>query len=275
MARLASKHTVPAARFALPVSGHRVCVRQPTGVEDLLLADSPIEDPQLTLALVRRLAWSDGDLDWAALPVVDIDALILRLRQCVIGDHISTSVLCGVTSCESRVEFSFRIDGYLEHHRPRSLTSPLRSAVAAADKAGWYRLHGGGSEDADFRLPVLADQIAVAGVENPEQALVARCIRAQRMSARLLERIERAMERLAPALAGPVQGNCPDCGAQIVASFDARRFCLQEMRNRALFVYDDINVLAERYHWSERSILRLPQMRRASYVERARKSVAA
>jgi hypothetical protein len=266
---------VPTARFTLPVSGHRVCVRQPTGVEDLLLADEPIEDPALALALVERLAWSDAELDWSALPVVDIDALILRLRQRIIGEQLRACIVCSADSCASRVEFSFGIEDYLEHHRPRPLPESRRAAVVPAAEPGWYRIQDGEERTAEFRLPVLADQVAVAGSEDPVAALAVRCIRVQHLSIRLLVRIERAMQRLAPALAGPLEGSCPDCGARIVAQFEARLFCLQELRDRSRFVYDDIDVLAERYHWSERSILMLPQTRRASYAEHARKFRAA
>ena len=80
------------------------------------------------------------------------------------------------------------------------------------------------------------------------------------------------MTALAPPLAGPLRGQCPHCGRFIEAWFEARLYCLQELRDRARFVHDDVDALAERYHWSERDILKLPQMRRAQYAERARQA---
>ncbi len=53
--------------------------------------------------------------------------------------------------------------------------------------------------------------------------------------------------------------------------FAARWFCLTELRKRAAFVYQDVDVLARRYHWSERAILALPSARRAAYAELARR----
>ncbi len=79
------------------------------------------------------------------------------------------------------------------------------------------------------------------------------------------------MARLAPPLATPLRGQCPNCGASITATFQARHFCLTELRDRARFVFDDIDVLAERYHWSERAILTLPHSRRTEYADRARR----
>ena len=73
-----------------------------------------------------------------------------------------------------------------------------------------------------------------------------------------------------------MQGQCPHCGAALdrPASMP-RQYCLRELRDRARFVYDDIDALAERYHWSEQAILRLPAARRSQYVERARQARAA
>ena len=72
-----------------------------------------------------------------------------------------------------------------------------------------------------------------------------------------------------------MQGQCPHCGAAIMALFQPRQYCLRELRERARFVYDDIDALAERYHWTEPAILRLPAARRSQYVERARQARAA
>jgi hypothetical protein len=83
------------------------------------------------------------------------------------------------------------------------------------------------------------------------------------------------MARLAPPLATPLRGQCPHCGAPITALFQARHYCLRELSDRARFVFDDIDILAERYHWSERAILTLPLSRRTLYAERARQALTA
>lgn len=266
---------VPAARFVLPVSGIAVSLRQPTGAEDLLLADQRCEDPALALALAEKLGRTEPQRDWSGLTITDIDTLIMRLRQAVVGDRVSASVTCGVADCGSRVELSFSIDAYLDHHRPGSSQPPRRrgwSVAPCADAPDWFALCGRDGEQARFRLPLLADQIAVAGLPDAVAALAARCIRPVGLSVRLQARVEAEMAALAPPLAGPLHGRCPDCGTPIAARFEARLYCLQELRDRARFVYDDIDTLAERYHWSERAILTLPYTRRANYAERARQA---
>ncbi len=262
----------PALSFTLPVSGLEVSLSQPTGAEDLLLADHSLGDPRLVLALVRRLAEAREPIDWAQLTVTDADTLILRLRQIVVGARISANVPC--IACSSRVEFSFGVEPYLEHHQPRRASRRDRAWTFAPldGQPGWHGLERRGVEAAAFRLPTLADQIAAASARDPAATMAERCIRPGNIPGGVRTRCEMAMEQLAPVLAGPLQGQCPDCGAAIAARFEARQYCLQELRDRSRFVYDDIDVLAERYHWSERAILRLPHARRASYAERARQA---
>jgi hypothetical protein len=264
----------PVARFILPVSGEAVALSQPTGAEDLLLTEYRIEDPALPLALSQRLGRADPAVDWADLPVPDIDTLIVRLRQAIIGDRVVAEVDCGSPSCGQRVDLSFGIDAWLAHRRPRPGHVRRRDwrVERAADAPGWYVIHVRDVAEVRFRLPTLADQIAIDEQPDAAAALVARCICPGGLPTRPRARVEAAMEALAPSLTGPLQGYCPHCAAPIAAQFEARLYCLQELRDRARFVYDDIDALAERYHWSERAILRLPHARRTSYIERSRQA---
>lgn len=265
-------------RFPLPVSAALVSLEQPSGAEEVLLAEHAPEDPRLTLQLVERLARGETGpgipLDWAALTVTDIDTLIVRLRQMLTGDRIIAEMSCASPACGGRLDISFSLGEYLRHH----LSVPRRrgwSAAPCADAPGWHILRENGVDEARFRLPTLADEIAVHGLPDAMDALTSRCIRLQSTRARTRARVETAMEALAPSLAGPLQGQCPECGAPVAAQFEARLYCLRELRDRARFVYDDVDILAERYHWSERVILDLPRARRLQYAERARRGLAA
>lgn len=264
-----------AARFLLPVSGIRIALRQPTGADDLLLAEADIEDPTLALALARRLARAEPEIDWAEFTISDLDVLILRLRQAVLGNRIVADTSCAAAECGSRIDISFEIEAYFEHHHPRR--APWRrhgwTVEPCSDKAGWFQLSArDGSPSAEFRLPSTADQLSVLGRTDAEAALARLCICPPELPSRLRAQVETAMAAMAPQLVSDLQGVCPDCGAVITARFEARRYCLQEMRDRACFVYDDIEALAQRYHWSERAILSLPNARRASYAELARRA---
>jgi hypothetical protein len=267
----------PATRLVLPASGLAVSLAPPTGAEEILLAERSAEDPFLALELARRLARADAEVDWAELPVTDIDTLIVHLRLAVIGDRVVGEAACRSPACGEPVDLSFRLSDWLAHRRPRQGGPRGRHwrCAPAPDAPGWTLLLARDEAAARFRLPTLADQIAVHGAADPAAALAARVMQPAGLPARLRGRVEAAMEMLAPALAGPMQGQCPHCGAEITALFHARQYCLQELKERARFIYDDIDALAERYHWSEQAILRLPAARRGQYAERARQARAA
>jgi hypothetical protein len=83
------------------------------------------------------------------------------------------------------------------------------------------------------------------------------------------------MEAMAPSLSSDLEGVCPECGASVSLYFDARWFCLRELRDRARFLYQDVDLLARRYHWTESEILSMPRTRRTSYAELARHGTGA
>jgi len=245
----------------LPVSGIEVMLRQPTGAEDILLLEAPACDTALALDLVTRLGSAIDGATFAGdtLCVTDLDALLLLLRQMLLGDLIRTDVLCPAKECGRRIDISFRVGEYLAHHRPRTAR-----AVEAADVAGWFRLR---DAPVSFRLPSAADQVAVLRSTEPERALIRACIRPAEISAHIRKRVEIAMEALAPNLSHPLQGQCPECGTTVDMYFDAQQFTLNELRNQAMYIYEDVHLLASYYHWSQAEILALPRSRRAQYTQ--------
>jgi hypothetical protein len=260
-----------AGRFILPVSGRVAVLRPPCGADDLLLleaARTPAGDAALALALARRLARAaEGEpLHWDALPVTDLDALVLRLRQMLVGDRVRADVACPAGGCGRRIDIAFGIDDFLAHHAPE----PGAWSTEPDDEPGWFRLVEP-AEGVRFRLPAVADQLAVMGRPGADDELARRCIRPPDVPPRLRQRVEEAMEALAPSLSADLKGVCPECGAEVVVEFDARWYCLRELRDRAAFIYQDVDLLARRYHWTERDILALPHARRAAYADLARR----
>ena len=83
------------------------------------------------------------------------------------------------------------------------------------------------------------------------------------------------MALLALVLGGALAGDCAYCATPIAAHFEARNYCMQELCDRARFVFEDVDVIAARYHWSEAAILRLPAERRTHYAELAARALAA
>lgn len=297
----------------LPVSGRRVVLRAPTGTEDLLLLEAPDDDLALALVLMERLARPVGDesrqepacADWSSLTATDLDVFILRLRQSALGDRVVSDVRCHAEGCGQRIDISFGIDQYLRHYVPARTAFRGRGWIVEPgqeprQQPGWFQLilasanRKGGTAAADavsssvanerpsgsdlgvhFRLPTIADLLAVAGRADAVEELARRCIRPGAVSVRQRRAIEAAMEAIAPHMSQDLQGICPDCGAQVKVFFNSRRYCLRELRDRAAFVYQDIDVLARRYHWAESDILALPRIRRMHYAEAARQEGAA
>jgi hypothetical protein len=284
--------------FRLPVSGHLVALGHPTGAEDLLLLEASGDDTELALALADQLAQPTGGatFDWRELTVSDLEALILRLRQSVIGDRVRADVVCQSVGCGRRIDISFSVNDYFGRRKPAKPSRHSAWSVEPDEELGWFRLTGvrrrtgnlasraePPTDDSNapasvddpagtvaFRLPTVADQLAVAGERDGAEELARRCIRPPGIPLRLRRLVETAMETMAPSLSGNLHGTCPECGADVVVYFDARQFCLRELRDRAAFIYQDIDLLARRYHWSERDILTMPHARRLNYAELAR-----
>lgn len=235
--------------YRLPVSSVVVDARRPSGVEEMMLFEAQRCDRLLAVELVRCLTSVREPAD---LVVHDFEALLLYLHSLVFGDTINADAQC---RCRERVDVSFRSGKFLAARAPRKLRG-----LSAGEEPGWFTLAGNA---ATFRLPTVADQIAVAAERDPGRALATRCVRPVPASART----ERAMAALAPPLSGMVSGNCPYCGEAIELFFDVPLFVLREMQVQSSLICNDVHLLAAHYHWPEDHILMLPPQRRQRYVE--------
>jgi hypothetical protein len=247
----------------LPISRWRVEVRQPSGHEDLLLLESRSLDVRLALDLACRLASTpdEGDPDWAALPVPDLDALLLLVRRGVFGDRVRGVSRCPDDRCGASVEVGFEIGDYLAHHRPRT----PRGAEADTEP-GWFRVAGG---TVRLRVPTVADLLAADRAGLPERALATACLRPAGLSSELRRKAERALEALAPSLVAEIAGACPECASPIAVEFDPLRYVLRELRDQAVYLFEEVHALGVAYHWTEAHILELPRSRRRRYAELA------
>lgn len=226
----------------------------------MLLVEASSPSVGLALALLERVvARLDGaPVDWLALAPTDLDVLLLLLRRRTIGDVIRTDVVCSDSACGSRVDITFTISAFLEHHTPQPVEGLQR------DDNGWLHLAG---NSLAFRLPCTGDQLASALEPDPELALVQRCVRGDDISAVARNEIELALERLAPNLASELEGVCPECGATVLADFDPLHYTLRELAAQAKYIYEDVCVIAAHMHWSEQEILALPTARRLRYAD--------
>ena len=250
--------------FRLPISEILVEVRPFTGGEEMLLLESGGGEVGTSIELARRLVRhaEDGTLDPAALPVPDLEALLLHVRRMLLGDEIVSHSKCQVSDCGLETDISFSIDQYLANHRSRmpGYVHPVK------EEAGWFALRG---SEATFRLVTADDLLATKDSRHPERELARRTIRPDNLSARDIRRVQRAMESMAPPLAREVEGRCPACGTAARFFFNPQSYIQRELRYEAAFLYEDVHLLAQRYHWPEEKILSLPHARRVQYAELA------
>jgi hypothetical protein len=244
---------------ALPVQGGVIALRVPCGADDLLLCEAAGQPVAAALALLARLG--DEAIDWPGLVVSDFEHLLLQLRVARFGQTMTLGFAC--PHCRSMAEVSFRVADYLASVKPRVVAG----VVPDPARPGWFLLGGAG-----FRLPTAGDLVAVAGMADPADALAARCLDDAARRPPHRARAERAMAAMAPEISRPVAGHCPACGAAVRAGFSAVRVVVTELVRAAASVHDEVDRIAQAYHWSEAAILALPQERRRAYAERIRHS---
>jgi hypothetical protein len=246
--------------FRLPISGHEIEVRLPAGSDEIMLLEHQGAEPEVAIALAGRLAVrvTGERLDARPLTVTDLETVLLLVRRAVFGDLVHTDVRCPARDCGARVDVDFGIDDYLAYHAAR-----MPRGVAPTADEGWYQLK---DRDVLFRLPSCADQAEALRAPDPEHELIRRCLRPADAPARVRTQAQNAMAAMAPVLSDAVQGRCPECGIAFDMYFDVQSFVLAELRGQAAFLYEDMHLLAGRYHWSEEEILQIPSRRRAHYA---------
>jgi len=253
--------TLSPAGGVLPVSGAGLAVREPAGEDELYLVESALAPVPAVLGLARRVAVAadGGPVDWESLPAADLDAAALVIRRAWIGDVIRTDARCPGPGCGERIDVTFGIGEYLAHHRPRR-----PRGVAEASAPGWFTLAG---SLARFRIPAVADVLAVEADPRPGDALIGRCVEGPAVSRGLARRLDRAMSALAPSLRDLVGGVCPGCAEQVSMHFDPLGYTLAELRGAFGGIHLETHALASTYGWPEHVILGLPRGRRRRYAE--------
>jgi hypothetical protein len=125
-----------------------------------------------------------------------------------------------------------------------------------------------------FHVPTGEDQEAISGIADAWEAcrtLTFRCLMGEPVpsltssldfSADDIQKVEAALEQVAPEVTTEAEVACALCGERLRVHLDPY-FCL-ERGGGDLFA--EIHTLASVYHWSERQILHLPRDRRQLYL---------
>jgi hypothetical protein len=185
----------------------------------------------------------------ADLPLGEITASVLRLREAWFGKRICAHVVC--EHCGERLELVVSVDDLLQTEAP----------VAREVEAAGVRC----------RLPCLRDLAAVAGERDATRCarqLLERCLvdAASALSEIALREVEDALEAADPNADLAFDVCCEACGHVGMAQLDAGAVLWDEIDARARTLLGEVHLLAAAYGWTEREILALGAERRASYL---------
>ncbi|HXO72815.1 MAG TPA: hypothetical protein VN838_27985 [Bradyrhizobium sp.] len=189
----------------------------------------------------------------ADLPLGEITASVLRLREAWFGKRIRAHVNC--EHCGERLELIVSVDDLLQTDGPVS-----RDVEAAGVRC---------------RLPCLRDLAAVVGERDAARGarqLLDRCLLdaggggASALSDMALREVEDALEAADPNADLAFDLCCEACGHVGMAQLDAGAVLWDEIDARARTLLGEVHLLAAAYGWTEREILALGAERRASYL---------
>ncbi|HEV2415929.1 MAG TPA: hypothetical protein VGX27_14085 [Candidatus Dormibacteraeota bacterium] len=196
------------------------------------------------------------------------EGLLLALRGLTLGDRISCILVC--PECDRPMDADLSV-------------SALHREAGAEEQVYEVAIEQGGeSWRARFRLPIGADQEAVADLARTDAeaaglTILQRCLievvhdgantGKSEASPELLEAVELAMEAADPQAETRLRSDCPECGAQFVSVFDAADYFIKEVAASNRDLYRDVHALALSYHWSEEAILTLSHGRRQMYLK--------
>ncbi|ADW19401.1 hypothetical protein Despr_3274 [Desulfobulbus propionicus DSM 2032] len=120
-----------------------------------------------------------------------------------------------------------------------------------------------------FRLPTGRDQEGLTRIPDDRargwllQRLACDPAPLDEVDGSLVDSVEAALERVAPAVVVQVQACCPECGANTAVDLDPYRVVRRQSDN----LLAQVHRIALHYHWSEAEILGLPHSRRQRYLE--------
>jgi hypothetical protein len=137
--------------------------------------------------------------------------------------------------------------------------------IEGPDGSGAFQLKGGPR----FRLPTARDQLATRHLplDRAREELLRRCVDTEISAAELAEAVERAMELVAPLIAGTMTLECPHCSFQDRGvQFSIQQYLLDALAFERRFLFSEVHQLARAYGWSRGEILAMPTVERQAHV---------
>jgi hypothetical protein len=224
------------------------------GVAELAGRDTPLPRrvSRVLAAVLEQVGGEPVDEALAGqLCVADRQFLMRGLERLLGRERPWRAVMCG--ACHERFDFELR-------------ASEL--PVKEAGEGFPFVQVDTGQGRVRVRVPTGADQEALLEAPLADvRGLLARCVETPgfevaRLEEEDVQRIDAALEAVAPAVVTRVWAVCAACGAGQEVEVDPYT-CLS-LSPEALL--EEVHTLASVYHWSERDILALPRHRRRQYL---------
>ena len=213
---------------------------------------------------ILQVAHPESEYDALAdLPVGERDRSLLLIRQATFGDHFEAYDEC--PQCSKGVEYAFT-------------ATELRSESPAPDVVPALELE---SHQQTIELSPLTTRDLLTINKQGEIDAMELLLQSNSLSANtkswiltlepeqredIATAIEAHLEQIDPLSNISFVSNCPYCPHEWEAPFDIGSFLWKEVSIEAKRLLQEIHILASRYGWSEREILRLSKTRRHVYL---------
>lgn len=247
------------------------CLRALSGAEQIYLSEdcaglSPAHWATEALKLgVTRLGeiHAPGEDAIRALTIGDREAMLLHLHGLLFGDAIRCVFTCPREACGEKLEITLHVRELL---RPATPDARAEHELAIDDGAETPRR-------ICFRLPTGADQEEAALLAHADfgaalEGILKRCVLSDGpITASLAACVSERMAQLDPQGDMTLRTECPACGGEFRARFDAAEFLRQELRDGTRNLLHEFHLLAFHYHWSADDILRMNTRTRRRYLQ--------
>jgi hypothetical protein len=243
-------------------------MRAPSAAELLDIWERGLQQPpaERMLALLGAAHPGSGPGDLAAMPIGRRDALLLELRELLLGPDLTMVASC--PGCGEQLESTFR-------------TADLRVSPAIGHQ-GHQAIEVEGHR-VRFRLPASSDLTALSTTTDRDSAcrmLLSRClldahgdngetVDPHALSPHVVAAIAAQMSAADPQADVQINLACPSCKHAWQATFDIASFLWKELHAWARLTLRDVHGLARAYGWREADILALSPTRRQIYLELA------
>lgn len=190
----------------------------------------------------------------ARLPLGRRDRLLLQVRGHLFGGHVDAECRC--ETCGERLDLTFDL---------------ARVLAATSDQEAHGELRRG-EQVLRLRAPDSADIAAASEHEDPEGAILSRCVeggdaRGALDDPTVRDEIARTLAAIDPDAEITLTTPCPGCGATAEHVFDPAGFLLAEIVAHTDRLLAEVDQLARVYGWNESDILALGPRRRRRYLE--------